>query len=196
MEIEVENGVATRIESLYGIQDAHPGGGRVCVKAYGLVQKTYNPDRIQTPMKRTNPVKSRDEDPGFVPITWDEALDLIADKLREVQGKGLSDESGYPRVAASFGGGGTPTQYMGTFPALLAAIGKVDLGFGAGQGVKCYHSEHLYGELWHRAFIVARPMTRIPRSSSPSLSEPESSSEGDSPRTRNPRNAPVNPASW
>ena len=31
MEIEVENGVATRIESLYGIQDAHPGGGRVCV---------------------------------------------------------------------------------------------------------------------------------------------------------------------
>ena len=85
MEIEVENGVATRIESLYGIQDAHPGGGRVCVKAYGLVQKTYNPDRIQTPMKRTNPVKSRDEDPGFVPITWDEALDLIADKLREVQ---------------------------------------------------------------------------------------------------------------
>ena len=112
-------------------------------------------------MKRTNPVKSRDEDPGFVPITWDEALDLIADKLREVQGKGLSDESGYPRVAASFGGGGTPTQYMGTFPALLAAIGKVDLGFGAGQGVKCYHSEHLYGELWHRAFIVAPDTPRV-----------------------------------
>ncbi|MAI12146.1 MAG: molybdopterin oxidoreductase [Rhodospirillaceae bacterium TMED167] len=161
MEIEVENGVATRIESLYGIQDAHPGGGRVCVKAYGLVQKTYNPDRIQTPMKRTNPIKSRDEDPVFVPITWDEALDMIADKLKDVQGKGLSDESGYPRVAASFGGGGTPTQYMGTFPALLAAIGKVDLGFGAGQGVKCYHSEHLYGELWHRAFIVAPDTPRV-----------------------------------
>src|SRR5262249_54124693 len=23
------------------------------------------------------------------------------------------------------------------------------------QGVKCYHSEHLYGELWHRAFTVS-----------------------------------------
>ena len=34
MEIEVENGTATRVESLYGILDAHPGGGRVCVKAY------------------------------------------------------------------------------------------------------------------------------------------------------------------
>ena len=31
----------------------------------------------------------------------------------------------------------------------------VDMGFGSGQGVKCYHSEHLYGEFWHRAFIVA-----------------------------------------
>jgi phenylacetyl-CoA:acceptor oxidoreductase len=44
---------------------------------------------------------------------------------------------------------------MGTFPAFLAAWGPVDMGFGSGQGVKCYHSEHLYGELWHRAFIVA-----------------------------------------
>ncbi|MEO8204017.1 MAG: molybdopterin-dependent oxidoreductase, partial [Betaproteobacteria bacterium] len=27
--------------------------------------------------------------------------------------------------------------------------------FGSGQGVKCYHSEHLYGELWHRGFTVS-----------------------------------------
>src|SRR5690606_34545687 len=36
----------------------------------------------------------------------------------------------------------------------LAAWGPIDMSFGSGQGVKCYHSEHLYGELWHRAFIV------------------------------------------
>ena len=161
MEIEVENGVATRIDAHYGIQDAHPGGGRVCVKAYGLIQKTYNPDRIKTPMKRTNPKKGRGEDPGFVPISWDEALDTIAVKLKDIIHTGLTDASGYPRVAASFGGGGTPTQYMGTFPALLSAIGNVDMGFGAGQGVKCYHSEHLYGELWHRAFIVAPDTPRV-----------------------------------
>jgi phenylacetyl-CoA:acceptor oxidoreductase len=29
------------------------------------------------------------------------------------------------------------------------------MGFGSGQGVKCFHSEHLYGELWHRAFTVS-----------------------------------------
>ena len=146
MEIEVENGTATRLESLYGIQDAHPGGGRVCFKAYGLIQKTYNPHRIKAPMKRTNPVKAKDQDPGFVEISWDEALNTISEKLKNIINTGLTDTSGYPRVAASFGGGGTPTQYMGTFPALLSAIGNVVLG---------------YGELWHRAFIVAPDTPRV-----------------------------------
>jgi phenylacetyl-CoA:acceptor oxidoreductase len=44
---------------------------------------------------------------------------------------------------------------MGTFPAFLAAWGDVDFSFGSGQGVKCVHSEHLYGEFWHRGFTVA-----------------------------------------
>ena len=80
---------------------------------------------------------------------------LVADKLNAVRAAGLLDETGYPRVAASFGGGGTPTAYMGTLPAFLAAWGPIDMSFGSGQGVKCYHSEHLYGELWHRAFTVS-----------------------------------------
>ena len=88
-------------------------------------------------------------------ISWDEALDLVAEKLNAARAQGLLDEAGYPRVAASFGGGGTPTAYMGTLPAFLAAWGPVDMSFGSGQGVKCYHSEHLYGELWHRAFTVS-----------------------------------------
>jgi phenylacetyl-CoA:acceptor oxidoreductase len=44
---------------------------------------------------------------------------------------------------------------MGTLPAFLAAWGPVDMSFGSGQGVKCYHSEHLYGEFWHRGFTVS-----------------------------------------
>ncbi len=155
MQVEVEDGIATRIESNFNISRRHPSDARVCVKAYGLVQKTYNPNRIRQPMKRTNPQKGREHDPEFVPISWDEALGIIADKLKEIRQTGLIDGSGFPRVAATFGGGGTPTQYMGTLPAFLKAWGPIDLGYGAGQGVKCYHSEHLYGELWHRAFIVS-----------------------------------------
>jgi phenylacetyl-CoA:acceptor oxidoreductase len=155
LTVKVVDGVATEVEPNFAAAEIHPGGGKVCVKAYGLVQKLYNPNRVRSPMKRSNPKKGRGEDPGFVPITWDEAFDTIATKLLEIRASGLTDESGYPRVAASFGGGGTPQSYMGTFPAFLGAWGPVDMGFGSGQGVKCTHSEHLYGEFWHRAFTVS-----------------------------------------
>ncbi|PWB65751.1 MAG: molybdopterin oxidoreductase [Bradyrhizobiaceae bacterium] len=155
LQVRLEDGVATEVRPNFDAADVHPAGGKACVKAFGLVQKAYNPHRILRPMKRTNPKKGRNEDPGFVPISWDEALDLIAAKLQAARAAGLTDEAGYPRVAASFGGGGTPTAYMGTLPAFLAAWGPVDMSFGSGQGVKCYHSEHLYGELWHRAFTVS-----------------------------------------
>jgi phenylacetyl-CoA:acceptor oxidoreductase len=163
LKVRVEDGVATEIEPNFDAKDVHPARGRACVKAYGLVQKTYNPNRILRPMKRTNPRKGRDEDPGFVPISWDEALGIIADKLVGIRAKGLLDESGLPRVAASFGHGGTPAHYMGTFPAFLAAWGKIDFSFGSGQGVKCVHSEHLYGEFWHRGFTVSAdtPLARF-----------------------------------
>jgi phenylacetyl-CoA:acceptor oxidoreductase len=152
-KVEVEDGVARSIEPNFDAKE-HPAHGRVCVKAYGLIQKTYNPNRITAPMKRTNPKKGRDQDPGFVEISWEEALDTVAAKMNGIREAGLRDEEGYPKLAVSFGGGGTPTRYMGAFPAFLSAWGTADFGFGSGQGAKCYHSEHLYGELWHRAFTV------------------------------------------
>jgi phenylacetyl-CoA:acceptor oxidoreductase len=155
MRVEVQDGTALRVEANYDIADVHPGGGGVCIKAHGLIQKTYNPNRIRQPMKRTNPLKGRGHDPGFVPVSWDEALETVAGRLRAIRARGLVDESGYPRLAFTSGGGGTPVQYMGTWPAFMAAWGKLDQGYGSGQGVKCYHSEHLYGELWHRAFTVS-----------------------------------------
>lgn len=163
MKVEVVDGVATQVMPNFDACDSHPGKGRPCVKAYGLVQKTYNPHRVLQPMKRTNPNKGMDEDPGFVPISWDEALTLLTDKLNSIRAKGLIDEQGTPRTAATFGHGGTPMYYMGTFPAFLASWGPIDFSFGSGQGVKCVHSEHLYGEFWHRAFTVAAdtPYTRF-----------------------------------
>ncbi len=155
LEVDIRDGVPDQVRPNDRAADIHPAGGKVCVKAFGLIQKTHNPNRILTPMMRTNPKKGRHEDPRFKPVSWDEALDAIAARLNKARDDGLTDDSGFPRVAASFGGGGTPTAYMGTFPAFLAAWGPVDMSFGSGQGVKCYHSEHLYGELWHRAFTVS-----------------------------------------
>ncbi|MEE8397010.1 MAG: molybdopterin-dependent oxidoreductase, partial [bacterium] len=77
-----------------------------------------------------------------------------AEKLRAIRAKGLVDESGNPRLALTIGQGGVAPGFMGTFPAFMAAWGPLDQSIGAGQGVGCTHSEHLYGEFWHRAFVV------------------------------------------
>ncbi|TAK82010.1 MAG: molybdopterin oxidoreductase [Betaproteobacteria bacterium] len=162
LTVKVEDGIATEIEPNLRAAEVHPGGGKCCVKAFGLVQKTYNPGRIVQPMKRTNPKKGRDQDPGFVPISWDEALTIVADHVKAIRAKGILDEEGFPRIAASIGRTSSPSAYIGTFPAFLEALGAVDWSFGSGHGVKCYHTEHYLGELWHRAFTVCpdTPTTR------------------------------------
>jgi phenylacetyl-CoA:acceptor oxidoreductase len=90
LTVEVADGVATEIRPNHAAAAVHPAGGKVCVKAFGLIQKTYNPNRVLSPMKRTNPVKGREHEPNFVPISWDEALDTIAAKLRRFARTGCS----------------------------------------------------------------------------------------------------------
>jgi phenylacetyl-CoA:acceptor oxidoreductase len=162
LTVTVRDGVAVALGPNPSAIETEPNVGKPCVKAYGLIQKTYNPHRILQPMKRTNPRKGINEDPGFVPISWDEALDMIASRLKDVRSRGAADEQGLPRVAVTLGGAGTPAFYMGTFPAFLAAWGPIDFSFGSGEGVKCVHSEHLYGEYWHRGFTVVSdtPLSR------------------------------------
>jgi anaerobic selenocysteine-containing dehydrogenase len=89
LKVRIEDGIATEIAPNFDAAQIHPAGGKACVKAYGLVQKLYSPHRILQPMKRTNPRKGRDEDPSFVAISWDEALDLVAQKLNAVRAQDL-----------------------------------------------------------------------------------------------------------
>jgi len=163
MKVHVVDGVAVGIEPNHDFASIHPAEAKVCVKAYGMINKHYNPHRIKGPMKRTNPKKGVDEDPGFVEISWDEAIDLWAKKLLEVMEKGLLDENGYPKVAFAEGSDGVCPSYYGTIPVIFGGLGlalgmpqgilgPVDISVAQGGGVKCYHTEHLLGELWHKAF--------------------------------------------
>lgn len=61
-----------------------PSGGRICPRPHLALQQQYDPDRVKTPLKRTNPQKGKGVDPQFVPITWDEAIDTIADRILEL----------------------------------------------------------------------------------------------------------------
>lgn len=72
-------GVVTEIK---GNPAASIGRGKVCGKGAAGFSLLYDPNRITKPMKRTNPKKAIDEDPGWVEITWDEAFSLMDEKLK------------------------------------------------------------------------------------------------------------------
>ena len=74
-----------RVVKVRGNRYSKANGGFVCPRGHLMTQQMYDPDRVKVPMKRTNPRKGRGIDPKFVPITWDEALDTIADKMMELR---------------------------------------------------------------------------------------------------------------
>ena len=59
--------------------------GPLCSKGNSILQQVYNPERLKYPMKRTKPKGS--DDAGWQRITWDEALDTIAAKFKEIKAK-------------------------------------------------------------------------------------------------------------
>ena len=82
IQIFVQEGRALRVR---GNPLSKTNHGYVCPRGHLIPQQVYDPDRIKVPLKRTNPMKGRGVDPKFVPITWDEALDTVADKLIELR---------------------------------------------------------------------------------------------------------------
>ncbi len=148
-----KEGVADKVEGNPNFMGMHPNDGKCCFKAMSLIEKLYNPHRIKGPMKRTNPRKGASEDPGWKEISWDEALDIVASKLKEIRKKGMRDESGQLRVAVSTASDGVGPAFNGTWTPFFGALGPVDGSLRQGSGVKCAHCEHVYGELWHSSFV-------------------------------------------
>ncbi|MBI2985962.1 MAG: molybdopterin-dependent oxidoreductase [Deltaproteobacteria bacterium] len=64
----------------------HPNNkGKVCGKAFAGLMSLYSPYRVKTPLKRTNPEKGIGVDPSWKQISWDEALDIVAERLRKIR---------------------------------------------------------------------------------------------------------------
>ena len=61
---------------------SHPTGQALCAKGRAAPELVYHPDRLLYPLKRTRP--KGDPDPGWQRISWDEALDLTAARLRQI----------------------------------------------------------------------------------------------------------------
>lgn len=73
----VIDGVATKVQ---GNPDHPMTGGVLCAKVSKYTQRTYHADRVLQPLKRSGP-KGSDQ---FTPVSWDEALRDIAQRLHTI----------------------------------------------------------------------------------------------------------------
>ena len=94
IQIFVQDGRAVRVR---GNPLSKTNHGYVCPRGHLIPQQVYDPDRIKQPMKRTNPAKGRGVDPKWIAISWDEALDIVADRMIELRKANQSDKFVYMR---------------------------------------------------------------------------------------------------
>ena len=100
MLVTVENGVATQIR---GDPDMPFTEGTLCTKVAHYLERTYAPDRLLYPQKRVG----RKGEGKFRRITWDEALDEIAARL-----KALAADNPESILPCSYAGTMGMVQYM------------------------------------------------------------------------------------
>jgi len=82
IRVLVEDGVVVNIE---GDPNNPQNRGNMCAKGKAGVMNLYNPQRIKVPLKRTNLEKGMHVDPGWKEISWEEALNTIVARLREIR---------------------------------------------------------------------------------------------------------------
>ena len=83
--VTVEGGRAVRVR---GNAASAATGGSACSALAIALEQEYDPDRVSTPLRRRNPRKGRGLDPQFEPVTWDEALDELADRMMALRRAG------------------------------------------------------------------------------------------------------------
>ncbi|MCV0396747.1 MAG: periplasmic nitrate reductase subunit alpha [Rhizobiaceae bacterium] len=87
-----------QVVATHGDMQAEVNRGLNCVKGYFLSKIMYGEDRLTTPlMRKAGGVY--DKDGEFEPVSWDEAFDLMAEKLKQV----LRDKG--PEAVGMFGSG-------------------------------------------------------------------------------------------
>jgi anaerobic selenocysteine-containing dehydrogenase len=89
LNVEVVEGV--RIGRVHGSKDQSYTAGVVCAKVARYAERVHHPDRLLHPLKRTGPKGSG----RFARVTWDEALDTIAEKFDAAE-RGFGAESVWP----------------------------------------------------------------------------------------------------
>jgi anaerobic selenocysteine-containing dehydrogenase len=114
--VTVRDGVITHIE---GNPDA-PTRGTMCSKGLSSIQHVNHPDRLKYPLRR----KGERGEGQWERITWDEALDTVASKVRESQAK-----YGNSSIAVSQGTGRGYNEYTHRFARSIGTANIITPGY-------------------------------------------------------------------
>lgn len=114
MTAYVQDGRIVRVES----REQHPVTP-ICAKGLASIQELYDPNRLLTPKRRTNPKGTGHSE--WEDITWDEAYQIIAEKFNAVK-----EESGADSVLFYCG---DPKEPRGALTRLARLFGSSSLGF-------------------------------------------------------------------
>ena len=79
LDVELIGG--RRIGRIHGARAQTYTAGVVCAKVARYWERIHHPDRLTEPLRRIGPKGSGQ----FAPISWDEALDRVADKFLAVE---------------------------------------------------------------------------------------------------------------
>jgi molybdopterin-containing oxidoreductase family molybdopterin binding subunit len=135
LDVYVRDGQIRKVEPKVLDNEAYK---RACTLGQSHTQRAYNPTRLKYPMKRTdwspgnpNP-QGRGDEATFERISWDEALDYVADEMLRVR-----DEYGSQSVyfEQGSGGGGINGTIYGRLAGLFGGTMKswsIDINIGLG----------------------------------------------------------------
>jgi molybdopterin-containing oxidoreductase family molybdopterin binding subunit len=136
------NGVVIKIE---GNPESAVGKGRLCGKGVSGLMTHYDPHRVRTPLRRTNPAKGLGVDPGWREISWDDALDEVADRLRKLR----EDDPRKLFIQRTT----TVTSSRTPIQVFAAAFGTPNRS-SAGGGLHCGNGAHLISGIMHASWSV------------------------------------------
>ena len=136
------DGVVVKIE---GNPESAVGKGRLCGKGVSGIMSHYDPNRLTVPLRRTNPKKGIDEDPGWKEISWEEALNEVAAVLKRVR----ADDSRKLLIQR------TTTVLAARTPLTTfgAAFGTPNLSTSGG-GLHCGNGAHLISGIMHSSWSI------------------------------------------
>ncbi len=133
----IEDGRFTRVDA----DRDHPNGC-ICIKGSAAPEIVYSDDRLRHPLRRTRP--KGDPNPGWEPISWNDALELIARRLLDIRAESGAESVAYGCATTA---GSATDDVRPWLDRLFGAFGTPNF---IGPGHVCtwsrlFGSKHTYG---------------------------------------------------